>query len=129
MTITLTRSPYVAGSLLKFKIWLNNEPVTKIALGEEKEITLPEENSEIQIKQLSGKSNILMVKDGDHVEISNGPGLRWMVLLAVLFVLIVTLLDGPAVLISLLIAILCFFILLIKTDSFKLTKINNQSSP
>lgn len=129
MAITLTRSPYVAGSLLKFKIWLNNEPVTKIALGEEKEITLPEENSEIQIKQLSGKSNKLTVNDGDHVEISNGPGLRWMVLLAVLFVLIVTLLDGPAVLISLLIAILCFFILLIKTDSFKLTKINNQSSP
>ncbi|MGO1356906.1 hypothetical protein [Alkalibacterium gilvum] len=126
MTITLTRSPYVAGSLLKFKIWLNNKPITKIAIGEEKTVTLPENNSIIQIKQFSGKSNTLRVNDGDHVEISNGPGLRWMVLLALLFVPIVTFLDGTAVLISLLAAITCFFILLIKTDSFKLTIINEH---
>ncbi|SFC62161.1 hypothetical protein SAMN04488102_1149 [Alkalibacterium subtropicum] len=128
MTITLTRSPYVAGSLPKFKVWLNNEPVTKIAIGEEKTITLPEDYSIVQIKQLSGKSNALTVNDGDHVEISNGPGLWWMVLLAVLFVPIAILLDGPAMLISLVVSITCFFILLIKTDSFKLTKINNKST-
>jgi Flp pilus assembly protein TadB len=129
MSITLTRSPYVAGSLLKFKIWLNNKPVTKIALGEEKTITLPEDNSIIQIKQFSGKSNTLTVNDGDQVEISNGTGLRWMVLLAVLFVPIVTLLEALAIFISLLVAITCFFILLIKTDSLKLTKINNKFTP
>lgn len=129
MTITLTRSPYVAGSLLKFKIWLNNKPVTKIAIGEEKTITLPQNNSIVQIKQLSGKSNTLTVNDGDHVEISNGPGLRWMVLIAILFVTVSTILNGPAVLISLLIVVICFFVLLRKTDSFKLTKINNKSTP
>ena len=126
MTITLTRSPYVAGSLLKFKIWLNNKPITKIAIGEEKTITLPEVNSITQIKQFRKKSNPLTVNKGNQVEISNGPRLRWRVLLAVFFVPIVTFLDGAAVLISLLIAITCFFILLIKTDSFKLTIINEH---
>ncbi|WP_423190189.1 hypothetical protein ACO1PF_04760 [Alkalibacterium sp. f15] len=128
MTITLTRSPEVNGSLIKFKVWLNNEHVTKIALGEEKEVPLPKENSVIQIKQLSGKSNTLTVNDGDHVEICNGTGLRWMILLAILFVPIVTILDGPTILISLFIAIICFFVLLIKTDTFNLTKIN-ESAP
>ncbi|WP_423190191.1 hypothetical protein ACO1PF_04775 [Alkalibacterium sp. f15] len=129
MTITLTRSPEVNGSLIKFKVWLNDEPVTKIALGEEKEVLLPKENSVIQIKQLSGKSNTLTVNDGDHVEISNGPGFRWMILLTVIYVLTITIFDGPIILISLFIAIICFFVLLRKADSFKLTKIDENSAP
>lgn len=129
MAITVKRSPEVIGALLKFKVRVNNESIIKIALGEEKKVILPKENSVFQIKQLSGKSNSLLVNDGDHVEISNGPGLRWMNLLLVIYVSLIAILDESIIPISLSIAIICFLVLLRKTDSFKLTKTKQKSTP
>lgn len=125
----MKNSTEVIGSLLKFKIWVNNKPVTKITLGEEKEVNLRKDNSAIQIKQLSGRSNLLLVNHGDHVEISNGTGHRWMNLLLVIYVSLIAILDESIIPISLSIAIICFLVLLRKTDSFKLTKTKQKSTP
>lgn len=126
MAITVKRSPEVIGALMKFKVRVNNESIIKIALGEEKKVILPKENSVIQIKQLSGRSNLLLVNHGDHVEISNGTGHRWMNLLLVIYVSLIAILDESIIPISLSIAIICFLVLLRKTDSFKLTKIKKN---
>lgn len=129
MAITLKRNTKVAGALLKFKIWVKDEQVTKIVQGEEKEITLPKEQSELQIKQLNGKSNTLLVNDGDYVAITNGPAMLWLLGVALAFVPLATLYDGTARIFSLSLAIILFFILLRSVDSYKLNKVNEQSAP
>lgn len=125
MTITLKRSPYVTGDSLTFKLKVNNEHVVRVALIGEKEVILPKEKSVIQIKQFSGKSNPLPVEDGDLVEIANGSGFRWLVLLLLIYIPSVIILDGPYIIISLFIALVFSLILFLKTDMFKLTKIND----
>ncbi|SFC62126.1 hypothetical protein SAMN04488102_1148 [Alkalibacterium subtropicum] len=84
MTIRLTRDTGVAGALFKLKVKANDTEIGKIAHEEEKTFTLRDKDSVIQIKQLEGKSNKLTVNDGDHIKVTNGPGLLFMFILAVI---------------------------------------------
>lgn len=95
MTIIIKRGPEVAGGVIKLKVWTNNEQVTKVALGEKKDLILPKENSVIQIKQFSGRSKSLIVNDGDQVTISNGPVFRWMIVVLSIYIPLIVIFDGP----------------------------------
>ena len=77
MAVKLRRSTDTVGSFIKFKIRVNDKEVAQIAANEEQVITLPEENAKMQVKQFSGKSNALIVNDGETVEITNGPFVFW----------------------------------------------------
>ena len=125
MTVRLRRSNDTVGSLLKYKIRVNNELITEIAIDEEQEVTLPKENSEIQIKQFSGKSNTLVVNDGDTVEITNGPFVFWGFVLSLFLVPLATTLLGIDRLIGLALVVIVYLIALQFVDSFKLTKLDD----
>ncbi|GAB2497739.1 hypothetical protein GCM10008929_18260 [Alkalibacterium psychrotolerans] len=67
------KSNILSGALIKNKLYINGEFYGKIAHEEERELSIPENNSELQVKQFSGKSNKLVVSDGDSVEIRHTP--------------------------------------------------------
>lgn len=86
MKINIERnSSILAGAMIKNKVWVNGELTDKVAHGEEKEMDIPDKNSVLQVKQFSGKSNKLVVSEGDNIEISHAPWLMWAYLF--LFVL------------------------------------------
>lgn len=128
MTVRLRRSNDTVGSLLKYKIRVNNELITEIAIDEEQEVTLPKENSEIQIKQFSGKSNTLIVNDGDSVEITNGPFIFWGFVLGLLLVPLASTLLGIDRWISLALVVIVYLVALQLVDSYKLIKLNDTRS-
>lgn len=76
MTVKIKRKRNIfSGKMLNYKLWINGEFSGKIAYGQEQNVSLSEENSVLQIKQLTGKSNELEVNDGDYIEISHTPWL------------------------------------------------------
>ena len=125
MAVKLRRSTDTVGSFIKFKIRVNDQEIAKIAANEEQEITLPEENAEMRIKQLSGKSNTLVVNDGDTVEITNGPFIFWGFVLSLFLVPLATTLLGIERWIGLSLVVIVYLIALQVVDSFKLTKLDD----
>lgn len=125
MTVRLKRSTSTVGGLLKFKVRLNEEQTVKVIQGEARDILLPKEDSVIQVKQFNGKSNKLIVNDGDTVEISDGPFIFWGFILGLILVPLATSLTGLTRWSSLLIVVAIYFIALQLVDSFKLKKLNN----
>jgi hypothetical protein len=129
MTIRLTRDTGVAGALFKLKVKANNTEIGKIAHEEEKTFTLPEKDSVIQIKQLEGKSNKLTVNDGDHIKVTNGPGLLFMFVLAVILApLFSTFLTGTPRLVSLFFVLLWFFLIPLLMNRYQLEKVDDHKT-
>jgi len=127
MTIRLTRDTGVTGALFKLKVKANNIEIGKIAHEEEKTFTLPEKDSVIQIKQLEGKSNKLVVNDGDHIKVTNGPGLLFMFVLAVILApLFSTFLTGTPKLVSLFFVLLWFLLIPLLMNRYQLEKVDDQ---
>jgi len=129
MTVRLKRSTDTVGSLLKFKVTINDEKTLKITQGGNIDITLPKKNSVMQVKQFSGKSNKLTVNDGDVVEISNGPFVFWGFVLSLFLVPLATILLGVDRWIGLALVVIVYLVALQLIDSFKLKKINDASTP
>lgn len=125
MAVKLRRSTDTVGSFIKFKIRVNDKEVAQIAANEEQVITLPEENAKMQVKQFSGKSNALIVNDGETVEITNGPFVFWGFVLSLLLVPLATALLGVDRLIGLALVVIVYLIALQFVDSFKLTKLDD----
>ncbi|MGO1356908.1 hypothetical protein [Alkalibacterium gilvum] len=125
MAVKLRRSTDTVGSFIKFKIRVNDKEVAQIAANEEQVITLPEENAKMQVKQFSGKSNALIVNDGETVEITNGPFVFWGFVLSLLLVPLATTLLGVDRLIGLALVVIVYLIALQFVDSFKLTKLDD----
>ncbi|MCC5890699.1 MAG: hypothetical protein JJU01_09010 [Alkalibacterium sp.] len=123
MKIRIKRnSNILSGALLKNKIWINGEFSGKIAHDEEKELSLPANNSEVQVKQFSGKSNTIVVSDGDWVEIRHTP---WQFAIYIfLFMLGFTLqiLNLTNSLVYILAAIIIFIVFSRGINLFRLTK-------
>lgn len=74
----------IPGSFVRYNIELNGNPFMKLSLGEEKEIHFSENTVEIQARQLFGKSNKLIVSDGDRIEIKLS---EWNALRVLIFIL------------------------------------------
>lgn len=123
MKINIERnSSILAGAMIKSKVWVNGELADKVAHGEEKEMDIPDKNSVLQVKQFSGKSNKLVVSEGDIVEISHAPWLMWAYLF--LFVLVgifqaLNLSNTPIFYITLLLIGIVFYR---GVNTFRLTK-------
>lgn len=116
-------SNILSGAMIKSKVWINGEFSGKIAHGEEQELSLSKNNSVVQVKQFSGKSNKLVVSDGDAVEISHTPWLLWVYLF--LFVLVVSfqILDLVNTPIYYIVILITFLALYRGIELFKLTKL------
>lgn len=118
----------ISGSLLKEKVYINNEQTAKIAHGEEKELPLPYEDSVIQIKQFGSKSNTLVINDGDFVEIKYPPRMLW----GFLFTLMLFTATSPLNITNspiYFIVILVYYLVTAKVlNVFKLTKKNDRNS-
>ncbi|MER2063548.1 MAG: hypothetical protein ABS873_02775 [Alkalibacterium sp.] len=125
MAVKLRRSTDTVGSFIKFKIRVNDKEVAQIAANDEQVITLPEETAKMQVKQFSGKSNALIVNDGETVEITNGPFVFWGFVLSLLLVPLATTLLGVDRLIGLALVVIVYLIALQFVDSFKLTKLDD----
>ncbi|GEK89833.1 hypothetical protein SAMN04488100_1265 [Alkalibacterium putridalgicola] len=126
MAFILIRDTEVAASFIKFKIEINNEDVGKIAQGEEKEFTLPEEESVLQIKQFGSRSNKLVVNDGDYIEISNASWFFWEFVSLFILGIIVSSFEGPAVWTGYALVIVGYFVFNYFVESIKLTKRNKE---
>lgn len=74
----------IPGSFVRYKIKLNGRHFTKLSLGEEKELHFLESTAEIQARQFFGKSNKLIVSDGDCIEIRLS---EWNALRVLIFIL------------------------------------------
>lgn len=83
MTITI-RAREIPGSFVRYNIKLNGSHLTKLSLGEEKELDFSERTAEIQARQFFGKSNKLTVSDGDRIEIKLS---EWNALRVLIFIL------------------------------------------
>lgn len=120
-------SDIISGSLFKDKLLINNENSVKIAHGEEKEIEIPREDSSLQIKMFTGKSNILKVNKGDLVEIKHSPWILWsflflLMLFTALHMLNVT--NTPACFI---IIAICYLVFAKVLDIYRLEKIQKNN--
>ena len=69
MSIKIIRNTGWAGWYLGIKIILNGENINTIEERESLEIELPVDNSYLKVRQLGVKSNKIMVRDGDKLEI------------------------------------------------------------
>lgn len=69
MSIKIIRNTGWAGWYLGIKIILNGENINTIEEMESLEIELPVDNSSLKVRQLGVKSNKIMVRDGDKLEI------------------------------------------------------------
>lgn len=123
-------SDIISGSLFKDKLLINNENSVKIAHGEEKEIEIPREDSSLQIKLFTGKSNILKVNKGDLVEIKHSPWILWsflflLMLFTALRMLNVT--NTPACFIIIAICYLVFAKVLDIYSIYRLEKIQKNN--
>lgn len=121
MTIILKRNTEAVGSMMKFKVWINGTQIAKIAQKEVKELPIPEE-AVLQIRQINGKSNKLVVNDGDHVKVTNGTGLLLMLLLMVILIPVLNLFDGTARWVGSALVILGFILILQIVNVYKLEK-------
>lgn len=126
MAIILIRDTEVAASFIKFKIEINNEDVGKIAQGEEKEFTLPEEESVLQIKQFGSRSNKLVVNDGDYIEIRNASWFFWEFIGLFILGSIVSSFEGSSKWIGFALVIVGYFIFNYFVESIKITKRNEE---
>ncbi|SFC62207.1 hypothetical protein SAMN04488102_11410 [Alkalibacterium subtropicum] len=126
MAFILIRDTEVAASFLKFKIEINNEDIGKLAQGEEKAFTLPEEESVLQIKQFGSKSNKLVVNDGDYIEISNASWFFWEFIGLFIMGSIVSSFEGPAEWIGYALVIVGYFVFNYFVESIKITKRNKE---
>lgn len=112
----------IAGSIIKYKVHINNEKVAKIEPGEEKELTLPQEDSVLQIKQILGRSNKLVVNSGDSVEIRPLPILKWLFFIFFILSNLMIIIHPSGTPLYLIIFLSLFFLMIKFFDIFELTK-------
>ena len=122
MAVTLKRETEAVGSSMKFKVWINGTQIAKIAQKEVKELPIPEEEAVLQIKQFNGKSNKLLVNDGDHVKVTNGSALLLMLLLIAMLIPVLNMFDGTARWIGSALVVLGFLLILQFVNIYKLEK-------
>jgi hypothetical protein len=125
MAITLKRETEAMGSSMKFKVWINGTQIARIAQKEVKELPIPEEEAVLQIKQFNGKSNKLLVNDGDHVKVTNGSALLLMLLLIAMLIPVLSMFDGSARWIGSVLLIVGFLLILQFVNIYKLEKLDD----
>lgn len=69
--IGIKRSTGVSGSFFKSKVYLNGKEVAKIKEGQQIELEIPDGEAKIYIQQFENRSNEVLVKDGQVVEVTN----------------------------------------------------------
>lgn len=126
MSIIIKRETETAGAFVKFKVWINDTQVAKLKLGEVKELVFPEKEAVLQIRQLNGRSNKLVVNDGDRVKVTNGPGYLLMFLLMVMLIPTLNVFDGTAIWIAYALCILGFLLFLQVVNVYKLEKMDDS---
>lgn len=121
MTITILARE-IPGSFVRYNVKLNGSHLTKLSLGEEKELHFSERTAEIQARQLFGKSNKLTVSDGDRIEIklSEWHALRVLIFILFTYSLVAFGLIGTSYFI---ISTVALVILLGYFETFKLIKV------
>lgn len=126
MSVTIKRNTGWFGMGVKIAIKLNNEKIAKIGYDQEIKLDIPSEDAQLKVSQQGTKSNGLVVKDGDVIEITTSKWIYLLVLLPAFLVMlpifsvdIVT--RGFFMIILLIISI--FFI-----NSFKLKILDNRFS-
>jgi len=112
----------IPGSLARYNVKLNGKSVTKIALGEEKEIQLPAGTAEIQVRQFNGKSNKLTVSNGDYIEIRLSEWNVFRVLSYLLFTYVLLFFDLINTSAYFILSAAVILVLFGYFDTFKLTK-------
>ncbi|WP_368645375.1 hypothetical protein AB4027_11040 [Alkalibacterium putridalgicola] len=128
MAVTLKRETEAVGSSMKFKVWVNGTQIAKIAQKEVKELSVPEQEAVLQIKQFNGKSNKLIVNDGDHVKVTNGSGLLLMLLFIAMLIPVLNIFDGSARWIGSALVVLGFLLILQFVNIYKLEKLDDSKS-
>lgn len=71
MSITIKRNTGSNGIASKIQIKLNGKEVASIMEKKEVEIEIPEDKSNLEVTRFGNKSNKILVKDGDVVEITS----------------------------------------------------------
>lgn len=127
MAVTLKRETEAVGSSMKFKVWVNGTQIAKIAQKEVKELPISEE-AVLQIKQFNGKSNKLVVNDGDHVKVTNGSGLLLMLLFVAMLIPVLNIFDGSARWIGSALVVLGFLLILQFVNIYKLEKLDDSKN-
>lgn len=123
MNIIIRRNNSIlAGAMIKSKVWVNGELAGKVAHGEEKEMTIPDNNTELQVRQFTGKSNKLVVSAGDRVEISDTPWLLWIFIFVVMVGTSFQLLNLTRTPVFYVTMLLLFLVLYRGINLFRLTK-------
>ena len=69
--IGIKRSTGVSGSFFKAKVYLNGTEVAKIKEGQQIELEIPDDEAEIYVQQFENRSNEVLVKNGQVVEVTN----------------------------------------------------------
>ncbi|WP_423190184.1 hypothetical protein ACO1PF_04730 [Alkalibacterium sp. f15] len=126
MAIIIKRDTEAAGSLLKFKVWIKDIQVAKLAQKEVKELPIPEEEAVLQIRKLNGKSNKLVVNCDYRVKVTNGPGFLLMFLFMVMLIPVLKVFNGTARWISSALFILGFILILQLVNVYKLENLDDS---
>ena len=133
MSIKIIRNTGWAGWYLGIKIILNGENINTIEEMESLEIELPVDNSYLKVRQLGVKSNKIMVRDGDKLEIKT----TWwyqiiipVMIIIQLLSLLITFVDNRfSILFSLstfIIIISLFIIMIISNNGFHIKIISRK---
>lgn len=132
MSITISRNTGYAGWYLRIQIIINGEKINTINDNKSVEIELPIEKSYLKVRQFLVKSNEIVVKDGDIVNIKTTWWYRMIIpVMIILQILTVFIIFLDNILITLLflvvfiIIIILFIINIIFNNGFHIKIINS----